>query len=182
MNLSDIARYPSGVVGQVITSSMYSSTTGWQTPLTASDWVLWGTLQAYFMVGSQRQGDANLVRASGQLPGCLVILEPTLASSPSNISVGIRMTFLKDFWSSFRSSTKSWSYRGQTVVAFWSIVSPRHVFFFFSSFFLWSELPNRSDHTGAGEQLPPPSLAGCPRRTEEDLKIGAYLYTFSKRG
>ena len=42
---------------------------------------------------------------------CLLILGPTLVSSSSNISGGIRMKFLKDAWSSLRSSTSSWSYR-----------------------------------------------------------------------
>ena len=81
-------------------------------------------------------------------------------------------------WSSWRIfNPRFWAlpkagHRGQTVVAFRSMVLPRHVFFllFSSFFFLWSELPNRSDHTGAGEQLPPSSLAGCPRRTEKNSK------------
>ena len=47
---------------------------------------------------SQRQGDAKSVLASGQAPG-LVILGPTLASSSSNISWGIRMKYFKDRWS-----------------------------------------------------------------------------------
>ena len=34
-----------------------------------------------------------------------------MVSSSSNISGGIRMKFLKDAWSSLRSSTSSWSYR-----------------------------------------------------------------------
>ena len=128
----------------------------------------WRKVSASFRLGSR--GSLYHVR-------CLVILRPTLASSSSNFLVG---------WSSWRifdprfGAPPEAGRRGQTVVAFRSMVSPRHVFFFFYSFFSWSELPNRSDHTGVGEQLPPSSLAGSPRRTEEDLEIGAYMTHFLK--
>ena len=90
--------------------------------------------------------------------------------------VGIRMKFLKDLWSSFRSSMVV-----EATLSSSSDPWSPHVFFFSASFFLWSELPNRSDHSGAGEQKPSSSLAGCLRRTEEVLEIGADIYTFSKR-
>jgi hypothetical protein len=55
----------------------------------------------------------------------------------------------------------------------------------FSSFFCYvgcGELPNLWDHTGVGEQLTPSFILGGPRRYEEQLKMGAYIYTFSTRG
>ena len=186
-NLSDMARHPSGVVEQVITSGMHSSMMAWQTSLTTSDWVLWGTLirTSWLNRCSQRQGDAKSVRASGQAPGAPCTRCVVWWSWDPLWLAGHRTSRGASAWSSWRifgprfGAPPEAGRRDQTAVACRPMVSPKlHVFFFFSSFFWFcylesGELPNRSDHAGVGEELPPSSLVGGPRRTEEELEMGA---------
>ena len=92
------------------------------------------------------------------------------------------MMFVKDLWSSFQSSTRSWSVEVKlpSPADPWShsdcTSSPS------SDYYLGcGEVPNRSDHTGVGEELPPSSLVGGPRITVEELGKGTFLKTLAIR-
>ena len=144
---------------------------------------------------SQRQGDAKSLQASGQAPGAPCTMCVFWWSWDSLWLAAHRTSWAASAWTSWRTCGPRFrappeaGRRCQTAVACRSMVSPRrHVFFFFFSSFFWfgnlgcDELPNLSDHTGVGEELTPSSLVGGPRRNEEELKMGPYIYTFSKRG
>ena len=171
-NLSDIARHPSGVVGRVIISSMYSSMMAWQTFLTASDWVLWGTHHAYFMVeyllpearqckvsASFRPSSRDSLYIIEHLGGYThEILERSLILvSELHQKLVVKAKLL--------SPSDAWSHPGTSFSS--SLSSSYEVNYQIDQIILL---------------LPPSSLAGCPRlRTEEDLKVRANRYTFLKR-
>jgi len=69
-NLSDMARHSSGVVGQFISSGMYSSMMAWQASLTIRILVFPPSIRTSWLNAcSQRQGRVESVRASVQVSG-----------------------------------------------------------------------------------------------------------------
>lgn len=118
-NPSAMACHSSGVVGGVITSSIYSSHIAWQTSRTTMDNEFGGMRQPYCSsenfapearclsvtanLSPGSSGDRNLVC-------CFVRRSSTRLNISLYISGGILMKFLKAVGSSCRSSTISWWY------------------------------------------------------------------------